>query len=173
MHCLVLKGSIITRYGFHLTLTVSIQYSWFKTLRPKVDNGEFYSKKGLYFRSAVKIWIDGQFQNQSVLGRIMVVLRTWDKPNWTRNDPDLWRQMVSEGHNTSKTIVLININYMQSHTWYQWQNPMYEDFFRSVVYIFHCPECQNNLCKSNHFVNRRLQWPLLLTWFNFNPSMDK
>ena len=43
---------------------------------------------------------------------------------------------------------------------------------RTLNAIFKDDQNQNKVNKSNHIPANDL-WPLLLTWFNFNPSMDK
>ena len=40
-------------------------------------------------------------------------------------------------------------------------------------YIDLLRRCPSNLHLSSHRVTCVILWPLLLTWFNFNPSMDK
>ena len=42
--------------------------------------------------------------------------------------------------------------------------------FESELYIFIQENAFENVCQNGGHI---VQWPLLLTWFNFNPSMDK
>ena len=39
--------------------------------------------------------------------------------------------------------------------------------------ILQCVVLTVALCRAQHHGTQYYQWPLLLTWFNFNPRMDK
>ena len=64
----------------------------------------------------------------------------------------------------------------QSHTLWQWQSIwcVYDDWRRSqwrdLSLLLNTKDDVCWLFQSNR---SSVQWPLLLTWFNFNPSMDK